>query len=437
MLYQWDITREPMDRVTGLFWQVRTSTRRDAGHGRAAGPRRAGAVRARSTRRSRAAATNWRFERIAAIDRNILRLGGLRADAASRRRRPSVVIDEAVELAKRFGEADSPPFVNGVLDAIRGARRAGRGGAATRQDGAAAHERRATDASGRGLAGGVRAAAGEGARAARAAASIPIPTRYERTHGLAEIVAAHGEQDRSRSSRRCDGPVRIAGRVMTQRGHGKASFATLSDGDGRAAGLRARRTTWARRPTGSSTSSTAATSSAWPARVMRTRKGELSRAGEGAHLPVQGPPAAAREVARPVRRRDRATASATSTSWRTPTCAARSWRAAPMVAEIRRFLDERGYVEVETPMMQPDRRRRRGAALRHPPQRARHGPLPAHRPRAVPEAPGGGRAGAGLRDQPQLPQRGDLVDAQPRVHDARVLHRATSTATRSWTSRRS
>ena len=31
----------------------------------------------------------------------------------------SVVIDEAVELAKRFGEADSPPFVNGVLDAIK------------------------------------------------------------------------------------------------------------------------------------------------------------------------------------------------------------------------------------------------------------------------------------------------------------------------------
>ena len=30
-----------------------------------------------------------------------------------------MVLDEAVELAKRFGEADSPAFVNGVLDAIR------------------------------------------------------------------------------------------------------------------------------------------------------------------------------------------------------------------------------------------------------------------------------------------------------------------------------
>jgi N utilization substance protein B len=32
---------------------------------------------------------------------------------------PAVILDEAVELAKRFGESDSPAFVNGVLDAIR------------------------------------------------------------------------------------------------------------------------------------------------------------------------------------------------------------------------------------------------------------------------------------------------------------------------------
>jgi N utilization substance protein B len=38
----------------------------------------------------------------------------------------SVIIDEAVEMAKRFGEADSPLFVNGVLDAIRGAVRGAR-----------------------------------------------------------------------------------------------------------------------------------------------------------------------------------------------------------------------------------------------------------------------------------------------------------------------
>ena len=52
------------------------------------------------------------------MDRTILRLGAyelMKEDGTP----PAVVLDEAVELAKRFGEADSPAFVNGVLDAIR------------------------------------------------------------------------------------------------------------------------------------------------------------------------------------------------------------------------------------------------------------------------------------------------------------------------------
>jgi N utilization substance protein B len=64
------------------------------------------------------ASHNWRFDRIAAIDKNILRLAVyelLREPGTP----SSVVIDEAVELAKRFSEVDSPPFVNGVLDAIK------------------------------------------------------------------------------------------------------------------------------------------------------------------------------------------------------------------------------------------------------------------------------------------------------------------------------
>ncbi|VFT12371.1 Uncharacterised protein [Pseudomonas aeruginosa] len=48
-------------------------------------------------------------------------------------------------------------------------------------------------------------------------------------------------------------------------------------------------------------------------------------------------------------------------------------------------------------------RRRRGQAVRDPSQRAGHGHVPAHRPGAVPQAPGGRRFREGLRDQPQLP----------------------------------
>ena len=62
------------------------------------------------------AADNWRIERLAAIDRNILRIGiyELTTEAAP----PKVVINEAVQLAHRFGGLKSPAFVNGVLDRV-------------------------------------------------------------------------------------------------------------------------------------------------------------------------------------------------------------------------------------------------------------------------------------------------------------------------------
>ena len=61
-------------------------------------------------------AEHWRVERMAAVDRNVLRLAAyelLHSDTPT-----PVVIDEAVELARRFGGDRSPAFVNGVLDAL-------------------------------------------------------------------------------------------------------------------------------------------------------------------------------------------------------------------------------------------------------------------------------------------------------------------------------
>ena len=66
-------------------------------------------------------------------------------------------------------------------------------------------------------------------------------------------------------------------------------------------------------------------------------------------------------------------------------------------------------------------RRRVRAAVRDASQRARPRPLPPHRDRAVPQAAHRRRARAGLRARQGLPQRGRLVQAQPRVHDARVV----------------
>jgi N utilization substance protein B len=63
------------------------------------------------------ASTHWRLERMAAVDRNLLRLA-IYEILHEPEIPPSVSIDEAVEIAKRYGTADSPAFVNGVLQRI-------------------------------------------------------------------------------------------------------------------------------------------------------------------------------------------------------------------------------------------------------------------------------------------------------------------------------
>jgi N utilization substance protein B len=64
------------------------------------------------------AAENWRLPRMATVDRNVLRLGAAELLFASDTP-AGVALDEAIELARRFGGADSPAFVNGVLDRLR------------------------------------------------------------------------------------------------------------------------------------------------------------------------------------------------------------------------------------------------------------------------------------------------------------------------------
>ena len=62
-------------------------------------------------------ASNWEINRMAVVDRNILRLGAYellyRDDVP-----PKVCLNEAIELAKRFGDEESSRFVNGILDTI-------------------------------------------------------------------------------------------------------------------------------------------------------------------------------------------------------------------------------------------------------------------------------------------------------------------------------
>ena len=77
-------------------------------------------VRDELDQKIRATAANWRLERMASTDRNVLRMGLyelLHLGTPS-----AVVIDEAVEIAKEYGTENSGGFVNGILDKLKSER---------------------------------------------------------------------------------------------------------------------------------------------------------------------------------------------------------------------------------------------------------------------------------------------------------------------------
>jgi N utilization substance protein B len=114
MLFEWDMTHQEPMRVEKLFWKsapAADQTRKFANQ------LFEGAVtQAESNDQlvSRLSA-NWKLDRLATVDRNILRLAiyEFRSGTAPLK----VVIDEALELAKKFSSEGAPSFLNGVLDA--------------------------------------------------------------------------------------------------------------------------------------------------------------------------------------------------------------------------------------------------------------------------------------------------------------------------------
>jgi N utilization substance protein B len=114
MLFEWDMTRQEPARVEQLFWKsarAAVSTREFADELFEGSVAKAGEIDDLVEK----LAKNWRLERLAAVDRSILRLAiyELRSGTAP----PKVVIVEALELAKKFSSAEAPAFLNGILDA--------------------------------------------------------------------------------------------------------------------------------------------------------------------------------------------------------------------------------------------------------------------------------------------------------------------------------
>jgi lysyl-tRNA synthetase class 2 len=188
------------------------------------------------------------------------------------------------------------------------------------------------------------------ARALRELGVELYPTRFERSHRLGEVVAAHGERTLEELEAHA-AEVRVAGRVLTKRGHGKASFATLGDGD-------ARLQIYVR--------SDVVGEEAYrlfdlvdlgdflgvSGTVMRTRKGELSVQARELTLLSKAllPPPEKWHGLTDVEARYRQRYLDLMAS---PEVRRVFLVRSAMIAAMRRLLDERGYVEVETPMMQP------------------------------------------------------------------------------------
>ncbi len=116
MLYQWDLNRQPVDRLLESFGRL--------GEGRQ-GAREFARRLVRATLEGldeidaliAEHAEHWRLSRMATVDRNVLRLAiceFLHEDTPKK-----VVINEALELAKKFSTPEAAQFVNGILDAVR------------------------------------------------------------------------------------------------------------------------------------------------------------------------------------------------------------------------------------------------------------------------------------------------------------------------------
>jgi N utilization substance protein B len=116
MLFQWDMSHQEPARLEDRFWRgakATDSTRNFANQLFEGAAKDVVALDELIVKH----AENWRLERLAIIDRAVLRLAmhELRATDTP----PKVVINEAVDLAKKFSSEESGAFVNGILDAFR------------------------------------------------------------------------------------------------------------------------------------------------------------------------------------------------------------------------------------------------------------------------------------------------------------------------------
>lgn len=115
MLFQWDMSQQDFTKLESKFWKsakAADKTRAFANKLFEGAAKDIAVLDALIVGHS----DNWRFERLAAIDRAILRLAI--HEMKSSDTPPKVVLNEAVDLAKKFSSEESGAFVNGILDSV-------------------------------------------------------------------------------------------------------------------------------------------------------------------------------------------------------------------------------------------------------------------------------------------------------------------------------
>ena len=117
MLFQADMGKQQKEEVRRSFWRERAEVGRET-RGFAEELFGVASERAREIDELiERHAEHWRKDRMAAVDRNILRLGVAEFLGYPETPRP-VIINEALEIARRFSTAESVNFINGVLDSV-------------------------------------------------------------------------------------------------------------------------------------------------------------------------------------------------------------------------------------------------------------------------------------------------------------------------------
>jgi transcription antitermination protein NusB len=118
MLFEWDMAQKDPKLVKNLFWRTAHAaeeTRNFANHLFEATVKESAEIDKLLGKIS----DNWRPDRLAPVDRNILRLAIYELRVNHKDTPPKVAIDEALKLAKKFSSEESPAFLNGILDAAR------------------------------------------------------------------------------------------------------------------------------------------------------------------------------------------------------------------------------------------------------------------------------------------------------------------------------